>query len=208
MTETPTHAPSGSAELPRRRRFLVYGLYLLLLASAVLTLTGLPALEQAVREGRRARMTLMVAPALLGLFIALFAYYRYRRVQTGRYGAGKAFVQVGLMVIILTFLLPQSFERYRSAGLVASVDLGSHLTSPDPEERALAAELARFRPRSDALRHVPRLLVLLDDSAPEVRLQAHDTLVALADGQDPGGQGEGSRERWSAYWKSRGLDAR
>jgi hypothetical protein len=208
MTEPPTQPPSGSTEPPRRRRLLVYGLYALLLASAVLTLTGLPMLEQAVREGHRTRMTLMIAPGLLGLLIALFAYYRYRRVQMGQYGAAKAFVQVGLMVMVLTFLLPQSLERYRSAGLIAPVDLGPHLSSPDPENRALAAELARYRPRPDALRHVEKLIALLDDSALEVRRQAHDTLVALANGQDPGGQGEGARARWSAYWKSQGVEVR
>ncbi len=203
--------PPGASEqaTPRpprrlRRRLLVYLLYVLLLASAAFTLTGVPVLEQAVREGRRPAAVLMAAPALLALFVVLFAAYRFALVRAGRYHAGKAFVQVGLMVLVLSLLLPGSLERYRSVGVARPVDLSRQLASPDPEARAVAAELARHRPRPEAVRYVPRLLALLEDASPEVRRQARVTLVALA-GQDAGGQGQGSSERWRAFWRSQGA---
>lgn len=198
--------PTGRSPRRLRRRLLVYLLYVLLLASAAFTLTGVPVLEQGVREGRRHTAVLMVAPGLLALFVVLFAAYRFALVRAGRYHAGKAFVQVGLMVLVLSLLLPGSLERYRSAGVSRPVDLSRQLSSPDPEARAVAAELARHRARPEALRYVPRLLALLEDASPEVRRQSRVTLVALA-GQDAGGEGRGAAERWRAFWRARGAVA-
>ncbi len=199
----------GSSAAPPRpwlrpRRVLVYALYLLLLASAAATLLGLPLLDDAVRAGRRPAALLMVAPSLLAVFIVAFAAYRFMLVRAGRYHAGTAFVQVGLMVLALTLLLPASIERYRAAGGVRPVDLTRQLQSADADARAMAAELARHRARPDALRYVPRLVVLLDDPSAEVRRQARASLVALA-GRDEGGEGNGAAERWRAYWRSEGV---
>lgn len=179
-------------------------LYLLLLASAVVTLFGEPILEQAVREGKAPRAALVVAPALLASFIALFAAYRYALVRSGRYHAGKAFVQIGLMVLVLTLALPGSLDRWRAAGTVRAVDLSRHLGAADAEARAMAAELARHRERSDAVRYVPRLVELLEDSSPEVRRQARASLVDLA-GKDAGGDGPDAPQRWRAFWRSQGV---
>jgi hypothetical protein len=176
-------------------------LYVLLIASAGVTLVGAPAIEQAVREGRAPRISLIAAPALLATFIALFTLYRYTLVRAGRYLAGKAFVQVGVMVLVLTLVLPGSLERWRAAGAVRPVELSRHLSAPDPETRALAAELARHREPADALRYVPRLIELLEDPSPEVRRQARGSLVALA-GTDPGGEGPDSPERWRSWWRA------
>lgn len=179
-------------------------LYLLLLASAGVTLFGEPVLEQAVREGKAPRAALVVAPALLASFIALFAAYRYALVRAGRYHAGKAFVQIGLMVLVLTLALPGSLDRWRAAGTVRAVDLSRHLGAPDAEARAMAAELARHRDRSDAIRYVPRLVDLLADSSPEVRRQARESLVSIA-GKDAGGDGPDAPRRWRAFWRSQGV---
>jgi hypothetical protein len=179
-------------------------LYVLLLAAAAVTLFGAPALEQAVREGKAPRAALILPPALLALFIGLFAAYRFTLVRAGRYHAGKAFVQVGLMVLVLTLALPGSLDRWRSAGTVRVVDLSRHLNAPDAETRALAAELARHRDPPEALRYVPRLVELLDDGSPEVRRQARASLAALAGG-DVGGEGPDAAKRWRAYWRAHGV---
>ena len=188
---------------PIVRRARVF-LYLLLIAAAAVTLFGAPALEQAVREGKAPRAALIVAPGLLASFIALYAAYRFALVRAGRYHAGKAFVQIGLMVLVLALALPGSLDRWRAAGTVRAVDLSRHLLSPDAETRALAAELARHRDRSDALRYVPRLVQLLEDSSPEVRRQARASLIALA-GTDAGREGAEASQRWRAWWKSQGV---
>jgi len=198
QTSGPERGPPAFA---MRARLLLYGV---LFASAALTLTGVPILEAAVREGRRSPAVLMLAPSLLALFIALFAAYRFSLVRAGRYHAGKAFVQVGFMVAVLMLLLPGSLERYRAAGAVRPVDLTRQLRSADPEARAMAAELARHRTPEDALRYVPRLVALLEDASPEVRRQARASLVSLA-GRDEGGEGRDAPARWRGYWRERGA---
>ncbi len=193
-------APPGTS--PRRvPRGLRVALYVLLIVSAGVTLVGAPAIEQAVREGRAPRIALIAAPGLLASFIALFIVYRFALVSAGRYLAGKAFVQIGVMVLVLTLVLPGSLERWRSAGAVRPVELSRHLRAPGAETRALAAELARHRDPSDALHYVPRLIELLEDPSPEVRRQARASLVALA-GTDAGGEGPGAPELWRAWWRA------
>jgi hypothetical protein len=182
-------------------RPLLYGL---LLAAAVLTLTGVPYLEPAVREGRFSPLVLVIAPSLLAIFILLFAVYRFVLVRAGRYHAGKALVQVGFMAAALALVLPGSLGRYRAAGTVRPVDLTRQLVSGDPEARAMAAELARHRSRDDALRYVPRLVALLDDTSPEVRRQARASLTSLA-GLDAGGEGPSAAGRWREWWRGRGV---
>lgn len=178
-------------------------LYALLFSSALAALLAGPSLEQAVREGRLPQGALLVAPILLLLFILIFAAYRFALVRSGHYLAGKAFVQVGLMLLVLTLLLPGSLERYRAAGTVRPVDLARHLSAPDAETRAMAAELTRHRDQGEALRYLPRLLELLDDTSPEVRRQARASLAALA-GRDAGGEGPEAAARWREFWRQRG----
>jgi len=185
----------------RRARAARILLYLLLLVSTAVTLFGAPLLEQSVREGRSPRLLLIAAPAVLATFIAAFAVYRFALVRAGRYLAGKAFVQVGVMVLVLTLVVPGSLDRYRTAGTVRTVDLSRHLDAPDAETRALAAELARHREPADAVRYVPRLVELLDDGSPEVRRQARATLIALA-GTDPAGEGPDASARWRTWWRA------
>ncbi len=193
---------AGASRFVRRMRL---PLYVLLIASAAVTLFASPALEQAVREGRVAAYALVVPPVLLATFIALFAVYRFVLVRAGRYHAGKAFIQVLVMVLILTMALPGSLERWRAAGTARSVDLSRHLRSPDAEARALAAELSRHRDRAEAVQYVPRLVQLLDDPSPEVRRQARASLIVLA-GTDAGGDGGDSSARWRSYWKGQGVE--
>jgi len=204
MTPEASRPPQAWVRLVQPVRLV---LYVLLAGSALFTLIGGQVLEQRVREGRLAQAALLVAPGLLLVFILLFAAYRYALVRTGHYHAGKAFVQVGLMLLVLTLLLPRSLERYQAAGTVRPVDLSRHLRAADPEARALAAELARHRERGEATRYVPRLLELLEDASPEVRRQSRATLQALA-GSDVGGDGADAPARWRAWWQAQGGPAR
>jgi hypothetical protein len=201
-------APRATAPAwSRLLRPAVWLLYLLLAGSALVTLAGGPTLEQAVREGRLSQAALIAAPLLFLAFILVFAAYRFALVRAGRYLAGKAFVQVGLMLLVLTLVLPGSLERYRSASTVRAVDLGRFLSAGDAEARAMAAELARHRERAEAMRYIPRLLDLLEDGSPEVRRQARASLAALA-GEDAGGEGPGAAARWRAWWRARGQPGR
>jgi hypothetical protein len=177
-------------------------LFVLLLLAAALTFVGLPELQRAVASGRWPRAILLGPPAILSLFIVGYAGYRFVLVRAGRYSAGKALVQVGLMMLVLTVVVGLVWERGHAPPSDRIVDLARPLGSGDPDARAMAAELVRYRPPEVATRLVPRLIELLDDPSPEVRRQAHDSLVALA-GADPGGVGSGAAARWRAYWRER-----
>ena len=177
-------------------------LYVLLLAAAGAALWAAPELVGGVAAKPQSPF-LLLAPILLAAFVVGFAVYRYALVRAGHYHAGKAFVQVGFMALVLALLVPGSVERWR-ASTPRPVDLTRQLASQDPEARAMAAELARHRNPPDALRYVPTLVNLLEDPAPEVRRQARTSLVSLA-GDDVGGQGPEAASRWRAFWAGRGV---
>ncbi len=184
-------------------------LFALLLASAALVVFGLPALHRSVAAGRLPRAALAVPPVLVGAFVVGFAGYRLVLVRAGRYPAGKALVQIALMTLVLGIIARAALvpaEMAEPAG-AASVGLSRPLASPDPDVRAIAAEVARHRPRREALALVGSLSELLDDPSPSVRREAHATLVALA-GRDVGGEGPGAAARWREHWRRAGAGAR
>lgn len=180
-------------------RSLRWVLLALLVVSTVLTLGALPALQREVAGGRWPPATLWVPPAFVAAFILVFAAYRFELVRAGRYPAGKAFVQVGLLGLVATMVvgiaLAPAERDQAGAGPLA---LEAPLVSPDPSVRALAAEVVRSRPREEGLRHVPRLIELVEkDPSPRVRREARASLAALA-GADAGGEGKGAADRWRA----------
>jgi HEAT repeat protein len=193
----------GAGRSPPSVRTLRWVLFALLLASAALTLVGLPGLQRAVASGRWPSAALALPPTFLAIFIVGYAGYRFVLVRAGRYPAGKALVQLGLMILVLGVVAGIALERGRPP-VAEPVDLARALASPDASMRAMAAELLRYRPREVALPRVSGLVELLGDPSPEVRHQAHETLVALA-GQDAGGDGPGSAERWRAHWRAQGV---
>lgn len=184
---------------PRSVKAARWVLFALLLICAVLTLVGLPQIQRAVASGRWPPITLALPPGLLAVFIVGYAAYRIVLVRAGRYGAGKALVQVAAMFLVLGVVAGLALvPADRGAPGQIPVDLARPLLSSDPDVRALAAELTRHRPREQALAHAPRLVDLLADPAPEVRRQARATLVAIA-GADVGGEGAGSTARWREW---------
>lgn len=182
-------------------RWVLFGL---LIVSAILTVFALPELQREVAAGRWPRGALAGPPVLLGLFIVGFGAYRMVLVRDGRYSAGKALVQVGLMFLILAVIAGVALRpAERRAGQDAA-SLVRPLASTDPDVRALAAEVARYRPREEIRGVAGRLVELLDDPAPEVRRQAHAALVVLA-GSDVGGEGPGAAGRWRSWARDAGV---
>ncbi len=194
----------GGAVPPRFVRALRWVLYGLLLASAAGTLLVLPALQRG--GARPAWPWIALSWALLATFVVGYGAYRFALVRAGRYSAGKAFVQLGLMLAILGVVLGLSVDWWRagSAGRAAvPVELARPLASSDPDVRALAAEVARHRPRADALAHAARLVELLGDPSPEVRRQAHASLVAILGGD--AGEGPDAAPRWRERLRAAGA---
>jgi hypothetical protein len=182
----------------RSLRWLVLGL---LVTSALTALFVLPALDLAVADGRLPKAILFIPSVLLGLVVLVYAVHRYLLVRAGRYGAGKALVQLAILVLMVGIVGGASLDRYREAQIAAPVDLARALASTDPVTRALAAEVVRHRPRGEALPHVERLVALLEDPSPEVRTQAHTSLVAIL-GTDAG-TGPDAPQRWRAALRAR-----
>ena len=121
------------------------------------------------------------APWVFLAFLVCFTIYRLVLVQAKKYRAGKAFFQVGSAVLFFMLLLPwarPNDEAPADRVLVALAD-------PNPDVRALAAELAGTR--TDGLKYAPRLVDALADPDETVRREAHRSLVKLAGGVDLGG---------------------
>jgi len=142
-------------------------LYILLVASAGLAFFGRSF------PGRLPVPLERVTPWVFAIFVACFAVYRFGLASARKYPASKAFFQVGLAVVVFLLLLPSSRAPYVPAGTA----LGQALVDPDPRLRALAAEVARYRP--EGRDYVPALVQALSDPDPTVRAQAHASLVRL-----------------------------
>jgi hypothetical protein len=204
MRGMPDARLTAERTLTPRERVARVVLYLLLLAAAAAALLISPSTGGG-EPGRRAP-ELLVAPVLFGIFVLGFGAYRLGAVRAGRYHAGKAFVQMGLLALVAVAFVPGTLEKWRASGAAPVFDLQRQLRSADADARAMAAELVRHRPPEDARRYVPTLVTLLGDRSPEVQRQARASLVALA-GEDAGGEGPEAAARWRAFWAARGVPA-
>ena len=166
----------------------------LLAATTVLTLAWLPSLRAGVASGRWPRAVLAVPPVLLGVFICGYALYRFALVRAGRYSPGKALAQVGLMLLALVLVAGVALDPGPLGPQRGRLERG--LRSSNPDVRALAAELARARSADRVRPLVPLLVELLEDRDPEVRREAHASLVAIT-GEDLG-EGQAAAARWRA----------
>jgi hypothetical protein len=191
---------TGGGPVPSAVTYLRWSLFAILLLASAAALIGLPRAE----AGAWSTWLRLVPVMLLVLFVGGYATYRFTLVRAGHYSAGKALVRVGALVLLTGAIAGIALDRpgpQRPAH--GGLDLAAALSGADPVARALAAEVARHRPRTEALGHVPRLIELLDDPSPLVRKEAEASLVALA-GHGVGDQ-PGAAERWRQHWRASGV---
>ena len=161
-------------------------LYVMLASSAALSLLATHA------PGALPQKLESIAPLAFVAFLVVFSLYRLRLVRDRKYPAFKALFQIGAGIIFLTLLLPAAKTRYEGKG----EDLEALLLDGNPNVRALAAELARYRPEGS--KYGAALVKALGDPDPRVREQAHRSLVRLA-GRDLGSpDDEQAIKAWSA----------
>ncbi|MBX5482171.1 MAG: hypothetical protein IRZ16_10100 [Myxococcaceae bacterium] len=130
------------------------------------------------------------APWVFLAFIVCFAAYRLALVRAGKYSAFKAFFQIGAACLFFVLLLPA--KSYRTAP--PEDPLAELMMDSNPHVRALAAEVARSRP--DGHKYGSLLVRAMKDPDPEVREQAHRSLVVLT-GTDLGAPDtEGAIQKW------------
>ncbi|MBS2029222.1 MAG: hypothetical protein JST54_15070 [Deltaproteobacteria bacterium] len=115
-----------------------------------------------------------LAPAAFGLFLVLFAVYRYVLIRAGRYPFGRAMYQVLMGVLFLVVLL----SRVPLAPVTSGDDLGTLLDNADPLVRRLACEVARYRP--DGAKALPQLRAHAADDVESVRSECAKSVQALA----------------------------
>lgn len=187
-------APASGDEAPsvagvRVRPGLTFFLWVLLVASAAAALSVQSGALGLSDEARAA------APWVFLAFAVGFSVYRLALASVHKYSPAKAFFQVGIAAIF-TMLLFLGAGAERRLARPAQQDLAAALKDPNPTVRALAAELARFRP--DGAAHARALVAALEDRDPVVSAAAHASLVALNQGADLGPPTDASaRARWA-----------
>lgn len=157
-------------------------LYLLLVGSAALALWArqVPGAIPAYLEA--------TAPWVFLIFVACFALYRFGLIRARKYPVFKAFFQIGAALLFFMLLFPQP-RRVNAA----ADPLEGLFGDSNARVRALAAEVVRYRP--NGARYTRQLIRSLDDADPEVREQAHRSLVQVA-GTDLGRSGEPWKKRF------------
>jgi hypothetical protein len=143
------------------------------------------------------------APVVFGIFIIVFAIYRIALVRARKYPAMTGLFQIGLSALIWVLLLPSTRQKIVPPR-GANDDVPALFSSADPRVRALAAEVAGYRP--DGTRYAAGLIERLNDADAGVRDRARASLRRLAGGVDaaPGEQGEAAMEKWRALARDRG----
>lgn len=172
-------AQAGAPKEPPRLGGVRFGptlagaLYVLLVLSAAL------ALWVRSGEGRPPVQVAQAAPWVFLAFVIVFALYRFGLVRARRYPAFKAFFQVGAALLFFMLLLPGN-----RMGFAPGVrgELPELLRDSNPDVRAVAAEVARYRGDK---RVAPSLVDALSDPDARVRAEAHRSLVQLS-GEDLG----------------------
>ncbi len=135
------------------------------------------------------------APWVFLAFAIGFAAYRFSLVAAKHYSAFKAFFQVAIAFAAFFLLLRPDMQPGATATSHAvATDLAGLYRDPDPTVRALAAEVARYRPDGQA--SAKALVPLLADENEHVRTVAHQTLVQFNSGTDLGSDPKAWAERF------------
>jgi len=166
-------------------------LYVLLVLSALFTFwSGGPVAGRTLPP-----WTQSVAPTIFGVFLAIFAVYRFALMRAKKYPAAVGLFQIGLGALIWVLLLPSTRQKIAPTGRGAD-EVAILMASSDPRVRALAVELAGYR--ADP-RYAQELIDRLEDADAAVRERAHAALVRMS-GSDAGRD----RAAWRDLARQRG----
>jgi len=129
--------------------------WLFLVACVGLTVLGLPSsIELRITSGELPEWLHQAPAAAFSCFVLAFAIYRVILIRRGRYLPGRAFLQIGLSVLVMTWLWllgadPQGRD-FRATELRSPLmELEPFLKSEDERVRALACEVISARGKAD-----------------------------------------------------------
>jgi hypothetical protein len=183
-SQTPAQGEPPELGGVRLGQTLTIALYFLLLVSAFL------ALWSRRFPGELPILLESAAPWSFLVFLAAFAFYRLGLMRAGKYPSFKGFFQIGAGLLVFTLMLPHAKATYQTP----AEGISAALSDSNAEIRALAAELAGYRP--DGRRYGAQLVKALEDGDARVREEAHASLVRLT-GVDLGRPGDPAAvERW------------
>jgi hypothetical protein len=159
-------------------------LYVMLLASAAVTLLAGDWLWRSARGGRLPVWAPVVPMGLFTAFVVVYVIDRWLLVQRRSYPPVRAFFQVGIACAFLALLWPrQASELMRAVSRADEVPANQRLLAfDDPEVRAAACELAAYRQQRELVRRMEAMVAA--DESPVVRAACRSALERL--GISPG----------------------
>jgi hypothetical protein len=161
---------------PGAGRALRIVLYFALALSALVTMAGLPAIQQRVEAGQWHALWLIAPAVCFGLFLVIYIADRVWLLRHRNYPSGRALFQVVFGAVFLLLLLPSSIREYRTVlqRRPPRQSLHALMLHTDPRVRAVACELAAHRPEAEA--YLGALAQHLEDRVPAVREAAQGSL--------------------------------
>lgn len=174
-----SHDPTGTQRPPHRLSSrLRVALFVVLVASAALTLLGPTTLAPALRDGRMQPEWLLAGPAAFLIALVIFAIDR--AVQTRRTGVGMgwAVVRVGFGIVFLFLLVPKNLREYQTLKAPsAKVELVAEVARSKDARVRQVAMLAAAGGLDDVASAARILTRGLNDSHPRVRQAALDAIA-------------------------------
>lgn len=153
--------------------------YVMLLASAGVTLLAGDWLWRSAREGRLPVWAPLLPMGLFTAFVVVYVVDRWLLVQRRSFPPIRAFFQVGIAFAFLALLWPrQASELMRAVGRADEIPSNQRLLAyDDPEVRAAACELAAYRQQRELIRRMEAMVGA--DESPIVRAACRSALQRL-----------------------------
>lgn len=135
--------------IAHRRRTVRIAVFVVLAAAAFAAFVLNEPIWRRVELGELPKWAPYIAPGVFTLFVVVFTVDRWLQVRRGKYPTGRALFQIGLSVVFLAFLWPQTPVKTPTVAskdaTPVAVDLGELLAHEDGRVRALACEAAAHR---------------------------------------------------------------
>jgi hypothetical protein len=162
------------------RRRLHLALYVMLLASVACTLLFTKQLWEGFGAGNLPLIAPLLAPVAFAAFLAIYTVDRWILIRKRNYPVLRAFIQVAVSLVFLTWLVQSQSRQFRAASEVQAKPnvTSSLLEHREARVRAAACELMGLRGEIEVAVQVEALA--LGDRSDQVRARCSEAVAALA----------------------------